>query len=80
MTQHTSRDHIWNHALAVAEEKRGESSWSRYFGWADVAERFDEDDAPSERTIRDTLATMADLGHLEENRRKGKYEPLEDAE
>jgi len=80
MTRHTTRDRIWNAALDVAEEKsRESSSWSRSFSASDVAERFDDEDAPAVRTIRDTLATMADLGWLdgETRHRQGEYVPAE---
>jgi len=76
MTKYTSRDYIWHETLQLAEERRDASHWNRFFGWEDVAERIDG--SPSERTIRDALATMAELGNIEENRRKGKYEPLEE--
>lgn len=76
MTKHTSRDAIWHAALEVAREHASESSrWKRRFGIGEVAEQADAD--VSRRTVRDTLATMADLGELAEGRRQGEYEPTE---
>lgn len=80
MTRHTTRDRIWNAALAVAERKSHESSsWSRSFSATDVAEGFDDEDAPAIRTIRDTLATMAEMGRIdgETRHRQGEYVPAE---
>ena len=76
MAKHTSRDAIWAAALAVARENATESSsWRRSFGADDVARRVDVD--VSNRTVRDTLATMADLGVLATTYRQGEYEPTE---
>jgi hypothetical protein len=74
MTKHTTRDKIWSEALKLAAEVEDSDSYRRRFGWEDVAKRLD--DPPSDRTIRDTLSTMEELGHLSRGWGKGQYEPL----
>jgi len=77
----TSRDRAWSAALNLAAEKRDVKwSYSRRFTAADVEDQMDPEDAPSRRTIRDVLATMADLGHLKTATKNGAYEPLEEPE
>jgi hypothetical protein len=80
MAKMTPRDRAWSAALEIAEEKKDvDWSYRQRFGAADVEERIGED-APSRRTIRDVLATMAELGHLETATKNGAYEPLEEQE
>lgn len=73
MTKITIRDRIWDAALTLAEEKQDRSTWGRRFKPADVANRMD--DPPSRRTIRETMAAMAEFGRLKKGRSKGQYEP-----
>lgn len=73
MTKHTNRDRIWSEALKLAED--GANGPRPRFGWEDVADRLE--DPPSDRTIRDTLGTMAELGHLSETWGRGKYKQAE---
>lgn len=75
MSKLTTRDRIWSAALTMAEEKRGRSTWGRRFKAMDVAAAMD--DPPSSRTVRETLQSMVELGHLEKGSSKGEYEPLE---
>jgi hypothetical protein len=72
MTKHTTRDAIWNAVLEEIEETdQSAGKWRRRFDAEDVEERLEAD--TSRRTIRDTLATIAELGHVESARRQGEY-------
>jgi hypothetical protein len=74
MAKHTTRDRIWHAALELAREREDETSpYRRRFEIGEVERRLD--DNLSRRTVRDTLATMADLGDLERGRKRGTYEP-----
>mgnify|MGYP006302295839 CR=1 FL=1 len=73
MAKHTTRDEIWHATLTLVEENAEKSGYAAKFTAADVAERLES--APSSRTVRDTLNTMVDLGHLEEGWGQGNYEP-----
>lgn len=78
MTKHTARDRVWSAALDLAEYRSDEiSSWDRRFSPAEVRSRVD--DPPSDRTVRDVLATMADLGHLDRGRRQGYYQAVDES-
>jgi hypothetical protein len=57
MTKHTKRDRVWDAALRLAE--RGKFTIGDVLDAADLP-------ASSERTARDTLTTMVELGHLEQ--------------
>jgi hypothetical protein len=78
MTKHTTRDQIWNAVLELKAEKADESSYNRKFEASEVAARIDAD--PSDRTVRDTLKTMVEMGHLDEPWRQGRYQVPEQAE
>lgn len=73
MTKHTSRDAVWSETLKLAEIRSDRPSLGRRgtFTPGEVAARID--DPPSDRTVRDVVATMADLGHLERARTQGRY-------
>lgn len=75
MAKHTSRDAVWSEALKLAERRRGRRRGLHgdTFTPSQVAARIDEDQRPSDRTVRDVVATMADLGHLERGRSQGCY-------
>jgi hypothetical protein len=74
MTKHTTRDEIWNAALALAEQARDADSYrQRRVEVDDVLAEIDAD--PSRRTVRDCLATMAEMGHLEDSWNQGVYKP-----
>ncbi|PGF13799.1 hypothetical protein CP556_25050 [Natrinema sp. CBA1119] len=75
MAKNTTRDQIWNATLQLAEEKKDEGTWSRRFTWEDVVQRLEAE--PSNRTIRDTLSTIAEMGWIKKSHHQGKYEPLE---
>lgn len=66
MTKQTKRDLIWSAAIRLGE--RGK------FTISDVIETADLDES-SERTARDTLTTMVELGHLETATYKFKPKP-----
>lgn len=72
MTKNTPRDRVWSAALNMADEIR-QGSWRSTFSAVDVRDQVE--DPPSARTVRDVLATMADLGHLERGYMRGEYEP-----
>lgn len=73
MTKHTSRDDVWSEALKLAEVRRQRRGLGRRstFTPGEVAARID--DPPSDRTVRDVVATMADKSHLERARTQGRY-------
>lgn len=73
MTKHTSRDAVWSEALKLAKKRRGRRGLGRRgtFTPGEVAARID--DPPSDRTVRDVVATMAEKGHLERARTQGRY-------
>lgn len=77
MTKNTPRDRVWGAALDLADERRDSSTYRhrRSFSASEVRARVE--DPPSQRTVRDVLATMADLGRLERARKRGEYEPAE---
>lgn len=76
MSKLTTRDHVWAAALDVRDELATRGTWGRRFDATDVAEALD--DPPSNKTIRETLASMAELGHLDRGRRQGQYEAPEE--
>jgi len=79
MTKHTARDKVWAAALEVADSRAMEgSSFKRRFEWSEVRARIPEEERPSDRTIRDVLATMADLDVIDSRRRQGEFEPIVD--
>lgn len=79
MTKHTSRDRVWKAALEIREEddEREWRSGKRRFTPSDVRERID--DPPSDKTIRDVLMTMTDMGFLKRPGMlaSGKYQTAE---
>lgn len=75
MTKHTTRDEIWHAVLTLVEERSDVSGFQARFEKDDVRERLDSD--PSDRTLRDALNTMVELGHIEEAWGRGKFEPPE---
>lgn len=69
MTKHTKRDIIWSAAIRLAE--RGKFVISDVLETAELSES-------SERTARDVLTTMVELGHLETAMYKFKPQPYGD--
>jgi len=67
MTKHTARDDVW--ASAVEAALNGDSFTLEQFkaGFL-ISEKM-----PSDRTIRDTLNTMADMGWLRKDTPKSHY-------
>jgi hypothetical protein len=66
MTKHTKRDQVWSATLFLAKTGR--------FDLEDVLNKADLDES-SRRTARDVLATMTDLGHLEQRSYNGRQHP-----
>jgi hypothetical protein len=66
MTKHTKRDVIWSASLRLSD--RGK------FTISDVIETANLNES-SERTARDVLTTMVELGHLQTANYKHKPEP-----
>lgn len=72
MTQHTTRDMIWDAALRLRDELKAEERLiDREFDAGDVLERIDAD--VSKRHVRDTLSTMAAMGWLFKYEHGGTY-------
>lgn len=71
MAKHTRRDLVWDAALHIRNERRYEDrAIDREFHVGDVLARLDIE--VSDRHVRDTLDTMADLGWLEKYPRGGR--------
>jgi len=66
MTKHTKRDRVWSAALTLAQTGR--------FDLEDVLNKAGLNES-SRRTARDVLATMTDLGHLEQRFYNGRQHP-----
>lgn len=64
MAQLTTRDYIWNAGIELAEETREDDGLYPTFSVADVRGALPDDVQTSDRTIRDTLNSMTELGHL----------------
>lgn len=60
MAKHTTRDRVWSAALHLRETQT-------YFTVEDVVEAAELDGEVSERTVRDCLNTMGEMGHLSGN-------------
>ena len=70
MARHTRRDLVWDAALRIRNErKHADRDIDRDFHVGDVLERIEID--VSDRHVRDTLDTMAELGWLEKYPRGG---------
>jgi hypothetical protein len=67
MTKHTVRDDVW--ASAIEAALRGDSFTLEQFKSGLLM----ADEIPSDRTIRDTLNTMADMGWLRKDSPKSHY-------
>lgn len=78
MAKNTTRDRVWAAAIEVGRNEAlgSSSSWRRGFDHEDVREAMD--DPPSDKTIRETLQSMAseEIGYpvLEKARRRAQYE------
>jgi hypothetical protein len=74
MAKLTTRDRVWSTALRIAS---GDVEVDSFYGFGqmDVAAAMDE--PPSEKTIRETLQSMAELGHLQVLR-QGRYRAPDD--
>lgn len=78
MAKNTTRDRVWAAAIEVGrnEALNGSSSFWGGFDHEDVREAMD--DPPSDKTIRETLQSMAseEIGYpiLEKSRRRAQYE------
>jgi hypothetical protein len=68
MARNTTRDQIWNAALEILDE----TAIDEWFRPADVQSRLDS--KVSDRTLRDTLNSMWEMGHLD---RKGGHGPVQ---
>lgn len=78
MSKLTTRDYVWSAALQVASDKAesASSEWGLRFSIDQVYRAVPDDVDVSRRTVRDTLASMADLGHIDTHYRQGSYKAL----
>lgn len=76
MAKHTTRDKVWSAVMNQAEENAGKGGWAAKLNWRDIEGRMEN--PPTEKTIRETMATMAELGHIEDTYGRGDYKPSND--